>query len=191
MNRSNGTGQKELINRFMGLEGSVRYLKKNKGFSLIEMVIVLVIASFILATVTPSLFKSLANLEQRTAINKLTTTLRYARSQAVTMKQPYQVYLDLTSYSYWLAPVEGPDPASSSNPAKEIEVPATATPLEAQLKIEKVLLGPKKEITSGTAAIVFYPRGDSSGGEIILKDSYNILHTIVVDPLTGKVKLKK
>lgn len=166
-------------------------LKTNKGFSLLEMVIVLVIASFIMAIITPSLFKSLASLEQRTSINKLATTLRYARSQAVTLKQAYQVYLDLNEYSYWLAPVESSDPASSSTRAKEIEVPVTATPLETQLKIEKVLLGPKKEITSGVAAIVFYPRGDSSGGEIILRDDYNVLHTIVVDPITGRVKLKK
>jgi general secretion pathway protein H len=166
-------------------------LKNNKGFSLIEMVIVLVIASFIMAMITPSLFKSLAGLEQRTSINKLVTTLRYARSQAVTLKQAYQVYLDLNEYSYWLAPVESSDSASSSTRAKEIEVPATAIPLEAQLKIEKVLRGPKKEITSGVATIVFYPRGDSSGGEIILRDGDNVLHTIVVDPITGRVKLKK
>jgi len=156
-----------------------------KGFSLIEMVIALVIISFTVAMVTPSLFRSLSNMEQRTSINKLATTLRYARSQAVTGKRNYQVYLDLSTYSYWLIPV-----TSENVEEGNVEAPSTASTLDKQLKIEKVVLGPKEVITSGTASITFYPSGSSSGGEIILKDTHNALHTILVEPITGKVKLK-
>jgi prepilin-type N-terminal cleavage/methylation domain-containing protein len=177
--------------------------ESKRGFSLIEIIVVLLIVSFATALVMPSFFKSISGLEQRTSINKLATMLRYARSKAVTTKQAYQVHLDLNTYSYWLAPLETrnaeteEDANSKNNSSKErekvteVEVPSATSTLDGALKMEKVVLGPKKEITSGKTAIIFYPRGDSSGGEIVLKDTFNTLHTVVVDPFTGRVKLKK
>lgn len=173
-----------------------------RGFSLIEMVIALVIISFTVAMLMPSLTKSISNLEQRTSLNKIITTLRYARSQAVTTKRAYQLHLDLSNQSYWLAPLQAQDHTSQSennlegneDPDEKISKTGVSSPvstLDKQLRIEKVILDSQEGTAAGKAVITFYPRGDSSGGEIVLKDMRDTLHTIVVERMTGRVKLKR
>jgi hypothetical protein len=48
-----------------------------------------------------------------------------------------------------------------------------------------------EEQTSGRVRLLFYPKGNTSGGEIILENSGGRTYSITIDNLTGKVKIKR
>ncbi len=65
-----------------------------KGFTLIELTIVLIIMSFLFAVAGPRIAKSLSGLSLTTSTKKVAAALRYARSQAVNKSQAYSVIID-------------------------------------------------------------------------------------------------
>ena len=56
------------------------------GFTLVELLVVLVIAAFALAMVGTSISRSISGAEMRTAARKVTASLRYTRTQAILSK---------------------------------------------------------------------------------------------------------
>ena len=65
-----------------------------KGFTLIELILVLVIIGFLTSLVAPAI-TSLTGLKLKTAVRRVAAGLRYARSQAVTTGSDYQVIFNL------------------------------------------------------------------------------------------------
>jgi type IV fimbrial biogenesis protein FimT len=66
---------------------------KQRGFTIIEVVIVITIAAFLLAAVMPSVGTWLRNSRLRTAAESITVGLQQARAEAVRRNQPVSFYL--------------------------------------------------------------------------------------------------
>lgn len=72
-------------------------MKKQGGFSIIELVITVVIAAILAAVAAPSMSEFMQNNARATRINSMVTALNYARSQAVSRNVPVTVCeVDLT-----------------------------------------------------------------------------------------------
>ena len=67
---------------------------KNRGFSLVELVIVLVVMSVSIALVTPSLSRFAQGVEIKTAAKTVSGILRYFRSESIQKGRVYQVLFD-------------------------------------------------------------------------------------------------
>ena len=67
---------------------------KNKGFSLIELIVVLVLIGLSISLVTPSLSRLSKTIELKGAAQKISAILRYCRSEAVNKGQVYQILFD-------------------------------------------------------------------------------------------------
>jgi len=68
--------------------------RKNRGFTLIEMAVVIVIISMVAIIVLP-LLPSTGAAELRNSTRRLSTVVRYLGDRSVTTKTPYRMRLDL------------------------------------------------------------------------------------------------
>ena len=72
-------------------------MHRQRGFTVLEVVITLVIAALVIAAAAPSMSEFMQNKSRATRINAMVTALNYARSEAVTRSVPVTVCeVDLT-----------------------------------------------------------------------------------------------
>ncbi len=88
----------------------IRYLmssKKQSGFTLIELVIVISIIGIISYVAIANFDVSNTKLQYESALQKIVADVRYARELATTHGQGTYVYIDLVKNEYWLAWADG------------------------------------------------------------------------------------
>jgi len=174
-----------------------------KGFTLLELLVVLVIISIAAAFVGPQVAGSMSTLTLKTAAKKVASSLRYARSQATSEGRPYFVLFDtdkgrLTIKSGQTATKEDKEKEAAEGEQDTGALEGMAD--EAVKKTFKVYALPegvrfdkvvsyKNEDTSDVFQIVFFPNGGSNGGEVLLENDRGRRYNISVDFVTGTVRL--
>ena len=176
---------------------------ESKGFTLIELILVLVIVGFLTALVTPAI-TSLTGLKLKTTTRKMAAGLRYARSQAVTTGSDHQVIFDMEKGEmiieslqeeeepYGVSYEDGGEEelngeGEEDDSAKRVKKRKSYT-IPKEVKLARVVID-GEEITEEEAWIDFYPNGSCSGGEIFLMDEKERTYRIALEFLTGVVKI--
>jgi general secretion pathway protein H len=156
-------------------------MRNDKGFTLLELMIVLAIIGVAVVLIAPTVTGSLTNLRLKTATKQLSTVLRYARSKAVSSKSIIRVIIDIDNASY-----------SASLPENETgtKEKAVSTAFPSEIKFNQVTVGEGVQ-TEGLVQLLFYPKGNTSGGEIILENTNGRRYKITIDNLTGKVRINR
>lgn len=141
-----------------------------KGFTLLELLVVLVIASLAVSLVGPAFQRLMPGLTLEAESRKLVAMLRHARSQAILSGVPVAISQDLESGGLRLSYREQP----------------YVLPERFSLTLAA---GPgASEEGVGAVQILFYPRGDSSGGSLSLALEEGRSEDIGVDWLSGRVR---
>jgi len=191
-----------------GLKSRVSF---SAGFTLIELILVLVIMGLLTALVTPAI-TSLTGLKLKTAARKVAAGLRYARSQAVATGSDYQVVFNLEEGEMTIEPLEEEEETYYSREdieqeeygrkgeeeaieeedfPKKVKKKKTYT-IPEEVTLAKVIIE-GEEITEdddeGETWIDFYPNGSCSGGEIFLADERERTYRIALNFLTGIVEI--
>ncbi|MHB8908686.1 MAG: GspH/FimT family pseudopilin [Syntrophales bacterium] len=178
------------------------HFRNRRGFTLLELIVVLVIISLMSALVVPRLMGPMSNLDLKTAAQKISASLRYVRSRAASEKRTYVALFDFDKNR--LVIVNPPllkgdfqgnnreDRAPIEPPENEKEGPdgSKTYHLPDGVKLAK---GVSREgaVTAGLFRISFFPSGGSSGGEITLANERGKLYKIMVDFITGTVQLSE
>ncbi|HDZ91571.1 MAG TPA: type II secretion system protein GspH [Deltaproteobacteria bacterium] len=164
------------------------------GFSLLELIVVLVIIGVVSAFVGPKLAGSMTNMNLRTASKRVAALLRYARNQAVSFGTDSVVHFDFEKNRISLTslkpPSDGPEADSEEGPdgtAEHGRRPETYL-LPDGVYLKEGVLG-EEETDSGIFEITFLPDGGSSGGEVILMNQRERGYIIAVDFITGVVRV--
>ena len=164
---------------------------KPRGFTLIELLAVMTIIATICALALPDLGRLLTNIKVRSTVRQVSALLNYARGQAVVHGIDYQVNYDLKGKSCWITKkVDDTYIRLTDREGKTLFIPEEVT-----FKTEGELTNPEdsthpldstnpEDSTHPLDSITFYPKGTSSGGEIIIED-----FRIVVDEITGIVEV--
>ena len=176
-----------------------------KGFTLIELTIVLIIMSFLFAVAGPRIAKSLRGLSLTTSAKKVAAALRYARSQAVNKSQPYSVIIDREHTRVVIRGIPKPatlppdDIAQEEFAAEEDTAEASPevanevklVPVADGITFQEISIG-GYEFTGGREELpqmIFFPDGTSLGGEITLANNREQAYIVGVDFLTGVVSI--
>lgn len=180
------------------------------GFSLVEIMIVLVIMTLVLGLAGPRVAKDMAVLHLRTTAKQFAASLRWARSQAVTTGRIYNAVFDcgggrliISDYAGAAEPgVRKPDRGADG--LIEEEAPdEEAQDARAVLKIFELpddIFISRVEIADVIVAdpgresiyqMTFFPDGTSAGGEIKIADKQRRSYAVAVDFLTGIVSLEE
>jgi general secretion pathway protein H len=161
---------------------------KDKGFSLLEVIVVLVLLSLSFALIAPSLSRFSKSVELKAAAKKVAAILRYYRSEAIHQGKVYQVLFDSDLMQVKVQPVESenqgePEKTEAKRTPKAFSLPAGIQMKE--LKIEST------QYPCDLPAIEFYPNGGSNGGDILLDTQSQKGYRIRVNFLTGLVAIEK
>ncbi len=141
-----------------------------RGFTLVEVMVVMVIIALIMALVGTSMARSVSSAEARASTRKMVASLRYTRARAIIDKkeQIFQVDIDNRSYQ---APGR-----------KQVNLPEG---------VDVTITTARSEVTSeSVAGIRFFPDGGSTGGHIELTVNERE-YRINVAWLTGETKLER
>jgi general secretion pathway protein H len=160
---------------------------KNRGFSLIELMVVLILISLSIALVTPSLSRFSRTIELKGAAKKVSTILRYCRSEAVNKGQVYQTLFDSNSREVRVQSMALKD---EKDEKKEGEVTQKTYALPEGIQMKGVDI-PSPQYPSEFPLIEFYPNGGSNGGTILLDSQDRVGYKVNVDFLTGIVKVER
>ncbi len=163
-----------------------------KGFTLLELLVVLVIISLMSVLVVPQLTGSLAKTNLQTASKKISASLRYARSRAVSEKITYVAVFDFEKNRLSIMTDQkaqtGETIEEDLGDGEEPVIRSNSYDLPDGVKLEKAVSG-GDEIDSGHFQITFFPAGSSSGGDVILINDRGKQYKISVDFITGIVQL--
>jgi general secretion pathway protein H len=161
------------------------------GFTLIELILVLIILSVITALVVPRLTQSLSRMNVESSARRVASALRLARSLAVTEKVPYRAVFNMNGHTLSIVTYQ-----QTSNDA-DPEESGAARPVEPRvyaltdgIHFEEGMSSNGETVTSGGFEMVFYPGGGTSGGEVVLGDDEGRSFSIGLDTITGSVKIK-
>jgi type II secretion system protein H len=161
---------------------------RNKGFSLIEMVIVLVLVGLSIALVTPSLSRFSKGIELKTSAQKVSGILRFFRSESVQKGRVFQVLFDPDLRVVRVRALEGDGLQEEGKEEAKIQEKRYVLPPGIQMGEVKI---PSSEFPSDLPTIEFYPHGGSNGGTIVLRMQDRKGYRIKVHFLTGMVEIEE
>jgi len=164
------------------------------GFTLIELIIVLILLSVATALVVPRLAGSLGRMNAESSARRISSALRFARSHAVTEKIPYLAIFDmdtnmLSVMAYPMPDETDPDDADSDN----AEIGGPQGPrvyiLSDGVRLRECVPLDGETVTTGAFVMGFFPGGGTTGGEVILNDDKDRVFSVALDRITGSVKI--
>lgn len=153
---------------------------RTRGFSLLELVIVLLIISLLALLVTPRLTKTISHMEVKSAAKRISAILRYCRSDAINKNKIVQVNFDTKSNLITvLSADEGEESPSMRN----------SYLLPSSIRMEKIEAG-QTFFENALPSFEFYPNGGANGGTAVVRGGEGRSYTLQVDFLTGGVRVE-
>lgn len=160
---------------------------KDKGFSLLELMVVLILLSLSIALVTPSLSRFSRTVELKGAAKKVSAILRYCRSEAVNKGQVYQALFDSNLREVRVQSMASKKEKDEKGEAKTSEKTYSLPEGIRMKELDRSSLPYPSDIPR----IEFYPSGGSNGGTILMDSPDRTGYKIHVDFLTGMVKVER
>jgi len=149
----------------------IRPFRPQGGFTLLEILVVLMIATFMFTLVPPLFSGALPGVRLKGAARDLTVTLRDTRSRAIISNAEQILHLDMETRVYRVGN------------GKSVTLPEGTT---LTLQPHAGETGPDTD----QHTLRFYPDGSSSGGQITLQGD-NRAYQLDVDWLTGNIRIEE
>ncbi len=163
-------------------------MRKNRGFTLIETVIVLILISVSAALVIPGFTRLSKAVELRATAKKVSGLLRYYRNEAVQKGKVYQVLFDFNLREIRVQSVERMKGSDQEEETEQMRLQQRyPMPVDIQLRDMRI---PVSLYASDYPAIEFYPNGSSNGGAFVLDLENSRGYWIRVHFLTGIVEVR-
>ncbi len=143
--------------------------REQRGFTLLEILVALVIGVLLVALVPPLLSGMSGATELRGAARQLAAGLRNARNEAVTRQREAVLTLDLAQRRF-----------SVSGDPREIALPGSVA--------LRLYTAQSELLDAATGNIRFFPDGGSTGGAITVSGP-KLAYRINVDWLTGAIAI--
>ena len=143
---------------------------RSRGFSLVEILVVVAIMGIAVAAIASAMGYSLTGQQMRGASRDLVAALRYTRGQAIVKREAQVLMLNVDAKSY----------RAASRASVQL-------PPQFDLAIETAR---QEMISQGEGGIRFFPDGSSTGGNIELSRGDTVWR-IDINWLTGEVSLRE
>jgi general secretion pathway protein H len=144
----------------------------SRGFSLMELIVVLAILAVAAAVVAPSVGRTADGVRARAEVGAVAAFLRSAREQAVARRQALEVRADAATHALVVRPVGAEGEAA-------VQARRAVSPLL------RIAADPPP------ARVTFFPHGMSSGARFVIAAPGPRAYVITVDALTGRVSTER
>lgn len=156
-----------------------------EGFTLLELLVVVVIITVMSALVAPRMFGSMAHMNLKTSAKRVAAALRYARSRAVAEQVTYAAAFDLEKNTLKVsAAAAAGDEAAGGEEGQGPSPQVYSLPAGIALSTSEAFAEQRGD---EALQIEFYADGNSSGGEVILTDQREKRYIVRVDFISGTV----
>ncbi len=145
-------------------------IRHSQGFTLLEMILVLVIAAVLAAVAVPNMQPAIANMQLRAATQDVASALRHARGQALKRGSEAVFVLNVNRHFYRVA--------------------GRAKPYALPESVKLSLFTADFLMDEGQGSIVFYPDGSASGGRVTLEGGGRT-RLVDVNWLTGNIVIRE
>ncbi|HOP48422.1 MAG TPA: GspH/FimT family pseudopilin [Desulfobacteraceae bacterium] len=161
-----------------------------QGFSLLELLVVMMIIALGYSFVGPRIIGPMSNLNLKTASKKISASLRYARSRATSENRNFRVLFDFDKNRIVITGRELTENNTEITSEENTEGNSgdKIYSLPDGVILEKAI-SDDSETVSGIFEVAFFSTGGSSGGEIILKNDKENRYRISVGFITGTIHL--
>lgn len=159
--------------------GTARQAEQARGFTILEMLIVLFLLGGVLTLVIPRI---VIGEDLSSTGRKLIGILRSLQSMASTIQKPVKLYLDIDRGTYWAMVIDGKEEKRPLDASW-----ATPLSLPESIRFTEISVGSTKR-TYGRADLSFFPNGRIDAATVYLTDATNSLLGLAVDPLTGRIR---
>ena len=158
---------------------------KRRGFTLVELMVVIAVIAVLATMSAPSLFQNMADYKLNGTVRAIFATLQYARMCAASAGKEYRVrfFLDSTPQGYRLE--QGNHFSGSDNWTAR----RAYHPLPEQVWINHAT-DYQGTHQSGTSIIAFNPQGTASSGGVYLKNSRGKIRSVKVSSSTGRIRIE-
>lgn len=150
----------------------------NKGMTLIEMIMVVVIFGIVLAIASPSFVQYRQNTNLREATEDFTAQIAHYKQRAGAEDIRYRIAINLAAGGY--AVERNPDPLST-----EVYVPLVPAVIKSFNQYSSQIT-----LVSAPASIVMQPRGTLTAGTLTLQHNGTQRRAIITTHLSGRVNVQ-
>lgn len=162
----------------------------HKGFTILELLVVLVIISLASAFLAPRLLSPNRHLQLKTTVNKMTGAMRYASNIATTTQKKMAVFIDVRKNNLLVAPAAGRDEYRilDNNEKHRDGLNAYNYPEDIVFFQEYSVIE-----NSGPNGLVvyFFPDGSCSGGSLVFGYPEGPKYKIVIDFITSIIIIER
>jgi prepilin-type N-terminal cleavage/methylation domain-containing protein len=169
--------------------------RARSGFTLIEIILVVLIIGLTTAFAIPSFVRSYQGAKLRTSARSVVMAHRYARSVAVLQQKRVQIYFYLDQGKIEVVSLAPDEPASQPSPFPDEEAESLAVreelrkSLEDGVRILEFELEKEGQENQDSSWVNYHPNGMSDEYAIRLIDGQDKTLMIRIDPLSGKAKV--
>ncbi len=154
----------------------------SNGFTLIEIMLVVLIILIVMGVAMPMFSGTSGATRMRDAVRSTIRTARFARSMAILNQADCTL-----SFATNRITLTGPDgPLADKRIPESIQITDFENLAESRRDRRK-----KREESEGAKTVLFYASGMNDGFELTLLDDKDRSHTIICNPVTGKVTLEE
>ena len=157
--------------------------RDERGFTMVELGMVLLVLGIVMAIVLPRFGGTLERQQLRSTINVIHGTVRYLQAYAALTKRVYRLTFDLDrqvmSVCYFQGETCTPE---ASRELRDYVLPAS-------VRILDVVSPQGAKTRAGEATTHFHPTGLAEPSIIHLGTDSNQKATLVIEPLAGRVKV--
>src|SRR4030042_4862250 len=108
---------------------------KNKGFTLLELILVMIILCTVLGMASPSLRGFFSSRQLNDTAEQIIVLTRHAKTQAIYESKYYRIYFDLYNRQYWVSVLE----ESEFTPEQKLLASRYTIPTDVKMTFENLL----------------------------------------------------
>lgn len=130
------------------------------GFTLMELVVVVMLLGLIMGSIVPIYRDSVRNMRIDRGISDLVAVIKYAQERAVTDGREFRVYLDTEEHRYWMVGFAGRDEQGKAMFQQEVGARGGEGVLPQHLRFGQIE-AQRESTTDRLYLITFHPAGTS------------------------------
>ena len=157
-------------------------LKCSRGYTLIELIVVIILISLMMTLTIPRFRNAVLSDNLESATRRLINTIKTLRVDSIRERKAYYLRFDLESGRFWVDSSDMNEEAHSIALEKVYSLPDDVHILDIQLK-------DKGKITTGETAILFSRKGYIQPSAIHLGSDEDKKFTLALSPFLGRIKL--